>query len=241
MLKLVKNILVQIHRATKSYTLDKTQVNALREVSLEVESGEFLALSGASGSGKTTLLNLIGAIDKPTTGDVIIDGVNLSRLSAEKLAEFRCKKIGFIFQTFNLIPTLSVFENVEYPLVLLGVSKEQRRKHVEQWLEVVGLKDKMKHTPSELSGGQRQRVAIARALVKKPSIVLADEPTANLDKKTATEILDLLQTINETRNITFIFSTHDLLVLQRVKRIFRLDEEVEKQAAVDENIFKVAA
>jgi putative ABC transport system ATP-binding protein len=207
---------------TKRYRLGGVEVDALRGVDLTVSAGEFMALAGTSGSGKTTLLNLIGAIDRPTSGEIILDGIPLRLLSSDDLARFRCKKLGFVFQTFNLIPTLSTLENVEYPLVLLGMGKDQRKRLAVEALEQVGLGKKLANRPSELSGGQRQRVAIARAMVKKPRLILADEPTANLDRKTAVEILDLMQKLNQEQQTTFIFSTHDQMILTRAQRVFYL-------------------
>jgi putative ABC transport system ATP-binding protein len=204
---------------TKRYRMGGVEVEALRGVNLTVAVGEFMALAGTSGSGKTTMLNLIGAIDKPTSGEIILDGIPLRMLSNDETARFRCKKLGYVFQTFNLIPTLSTVENVEYPLLLLGMGKEQRRRLAAEALDQVGLSKKLKNRPSELSGGQRQRVAIARAMVKKPRLILADEPTANLDRKTATEILDLMQKLNKEMQTTFIFSTHDAMILQRAERV----------------------
>jgi putative ABC transport system ATP-binding protein len=215
---------------SKTYQLGQTEVTALRKVSLGVAAGEFLAIAGSSGSGKTTLLNLLGGIDQPTSGEIVIDSIPIRLLDADQLAVFRCQKIGFIFQTFNLIPTLTALENVEYPLVLLGLASGERRKLAMQALEHVGLGKHFKHKPAELSGGQRQRVAIARAIVKKPKVILADEPTANLDKKTANEILDLMQALNRTHKTTFVFSTHDPMILQRATRVFYVAQESERQA-----------
>lgn len=204
---------------TKRYRMGGVEVDALKGINLTVAVGEFMALAGTSGSGKTTMLNLIGAIDRPSGGEIILDGIPLRLLSPDDLARFRCKKLGYVFQTFNLIPTLSTVENVEYPLLLLGMGKEQRRRMAKDALEQVGLGAKLKNRPSELSGGQRQRVAIARAMVKKPRLILADEPTANLDRKTAGEILDLMEKLNKEMQTTFIFSTHDQMILSRAHRV----------------------
>jgi putative ABC transport system ATP-binding protein len=220
--------LIAINSVSKQYRLGQAEVHALEKVSLKVDKGEFMALAGSSGSGKTTLLNLIGAIDIPTHGEILIEGIPLQSLTSDELARFRRKKIGYIFQTFNLIPTLTARENVEYPLVLLGVSAAERKVRALQHLKRVGLEDRADRRPNQLSGGQRQRVAIARAMVKNPTLVLADEPTANLDKKTAVEILDLMQKLNQEEGTTFVFSTHDPLILSRATRVFWLGQE-EKQ------------
>lgn len=224
--------LLVVKDVTKRYRLGGVDVDALKGISLTVGVGEFMALAGTSGSGKTTLLNLIGAIDKPTSGEIILDGIPLRMLQPEELARFRCKKLGFIFQTFNLIPTLSTVENVEYPLLLLGMGKQQRRRLATEALEQVGLGKKLTNKPGELSGGQRQRVAIARAMVKKPRLILADEPTANLDRRTASEILDLMQKLNREMNTTFVFSTHDQMILQRAARTFFLADGEQTDAPI---------
>ncbi|URA09725.1 ABC transporter ATP-binding protein [Thermospira aquatica] len=220
--------LIEIKEVTKDYPLGKTTVHALRGVSLTVEKGEFFSIVGPSGSGKTTLLNLIGCIDKPTSGDVIIDGQDVSSLNDKELTNMRLHKVGFIFQTFNLIPVLNVRENVEFPLLLMkdksGLSRQEIKERVEKLIENVGLKDFITHKPAELSGGQRQRVAIARALVTNPAIVLADEPTANLDSETGEIILSIMRHLNETQQTTFIFSTHNPDVLKYAKRIVRLKD-----------------
>ncbi len=224
--------LLVVKEVTKRYRMEGVEVEALKGVDLTVNVGEFMALAGTSGSGKTTLLNLIGAIDKPSSGEIILDGIPLRMLVPDELARFRCKKLGFVFQTFNLIPTLNTLENVEYPLLLLGMGKEQRRRMATEALEQVGLGKKLRNRPGELSGGQRQRVAIARAMVKKPRLILADEPTANLDRKTATEILDLMQKLNQEMQTTFIFSTHDNMILSRAQRIFYLADGAQAEAPV---------
>lgn len=224
--------LLVVKEVTKRYRMEGVEVEALKGVDLTVNVGEFMALAGTSGSGKTTLLNLIGAIDKPSSGEIILDGIPLRMLTPDDLARFRCKKLGFVFQTFNLIPTLNTLENVEYPLVLLGMGKDQRRRMATEALEHVGLGKKLKNKPGELSGGQRQRVAIARAMVKKPRLILADEPTANLDRKTAVEILDLMQKLNQEMQTTFIFSTHDNMILSRAHRVFYLADGAQAEAPV---------
>lgn len=206
----------------KDYKDEEVVVHALRGINMEVERGEFTAIAGPSGSGKTTLLNLIGCLDKPSSGKVFIDGVDTSKYSKKELANMRREKIGFVFQSFNLIPVLTAFENVAFPLSLLGKSADEIERKVKGILHDVGLSGMEHRYPRELSGGQQQRVAIARALVKEPSIVLADEPTANLDSVTGGEILDLMKEMNEQKGATFIFSTHDHAVMDRAKRIVTL-------------------
>lgn len=218
--------LVQIQAITKTYTLGKTEVHALRGVTLDIEAGEFTAISGPSGSGKTTLLNLLGLIDSPTAGTVFLDGNQVKYNGLTRLHSIRLEKLGFIFQTFNLIPVLTAYENIEYPLLLAKKSATQRREMVERTLREVKLWEFRKHKPNELSGGQRQRVAIARALVNRPKLILADEPTANIDSATATEILDLMHTLNEEDKVTFLFSTHDQLVMQHARRAVKLHDGV---------------
>lgn len=214
--------IVRVSDVTKTYLLGKVSVQALRGVGLDVVHGEFLAISGPSGSGKTTLLNLIGCIEKPSSGKVRVAGLPVYEMNENRLADLRSHFIGFIFQQFNLLPVLTAFENVEYPLLDKGLSASERKEKVRGSLENMGLKDFMDHKPLELSGGQRQRVAIARAMVIDPVLVLADEPTANLDQKTGAEILDLMKKINGERGTTFIFSTHDPKVLDRASRVVRL-------------------
>jgi putative ABC transport system ATP-binding protein len=217
------NAIVSIRNVSKDYMLGKTVVPALRDVSLEVEGGDFLAVAGPSGSGKTTLLNLVGCVDTPTSGTVVVDGRDTARLSERALTELRLHTIGFIFQTFNLVSVLSVFQNVEFPLLLQGkLSKKERASRVLGLLESVGLLDHARHRPSELSGGQRQRVAIARALVSGPKLVLADEPTANLDSQTGANIIDLMRDMNRRDGTTFVFSTHDPKVMSHANAIVRI-------------------
>ena len=207
---------------TKDFSLGKTIIHALKEASLEIDSGEFVALAGPSGSGKTTLLNLLGCIDVPSSGALSIDSQDITRLSSDQLADLRHKKLGFIFQTFNLIPVLTAFENVEFPLLKGGMSQNQRKERVLDALKEVELQDYAGHRPEELSGGQRQRVAIARALVGDPEIILADEPTANLDHKTGARILEIMKRINEERGTVFIFSTHDPKIMETAGRVLHL-------------------
>jgi putative ABC transport system ATP-binding protein len=198
-------------------------VPALRDVSLDVNAGEFLSIAGPSGSGKTTLLNLIGCVDTPTGGVVLVNAKDTSRLSERALTELRLRTIGFIFQSFNLVSVLTVFQNVEFPLLLQGgLSGRERRERVSALLEAVGLQGHGKHRPSELSGGQRQRVAVARALVTRPALVLADEPTANLDSQTGANIIDLMKEMNRKDGTTFIFSTHDPKVMSHASAIVRI-------------------
>jgi putative ABC transport system ATP-binding protein len=215
--------IVSIHNATKDYHLGKVIVSALRGVSLEVAEGEFMAIAGPSGSGKTTLLNLIGCVDTPTAGSVEVAQKDISKLSERDLTRLRLHTIGFIFQSFNLVNVLDVFRNVELPLLLQqSASAAERKTRVMDLLGRVGLRDLVKHRPAELSGGQRQRVAIARALVTRPKLVLADEPTANLDSVTGETILDLMKELNRSERTTFIFSTHDARVMAHASMIVRL-------------------
>ncbi len=220
------DLLVQTQAITKTYVLGRTEVHALRGLTLDIEPGEFTAISGPSGSGKTTLLNLLGLIDSPTAGTVFLEGARVKYNGLTKLHSIRLEKIGFIFQTFNLIPVLTAYENVEYPLLLTKKSGAQRREMVERALREVKLWEFRKHKPNELSGGQRQRVAIARALVNRPKLILADEPTANIDSATASEILDLMHTLNEEDKVTFLFCTHDQLVMQHARRIVKLHDGI---------------
>jgi putative ABC transport system ATP-binding protein len=215
--------IVSVKDAVKNYTLGNVVVPALRGVTLDVVEGDFIAIAGPSGSGKTTLLNLIGCVDTPTSGTVEVEGKDTRRLSERQLTTLRLHTIGFIFQSFNLVSVLSVFQNVELPLLLQRrLSGPDRAKRVMELLEKVGIREYANHRPSELSGGQRQRVAIARALVTQPGIVLADEPTANLDSVTGQNILDLMKELNRTEKTTFIFSTHDQKVMAHANAIVRL-------------------
>ena len=217
------NAIVSVKNVSKVYLLGKTEVPAVRDASIEVGEGEFLSIAGPSGSGKTTLLNLIGCVDTPTSGTVVVNGRDTGRLSERALTDLRLRTIGFIFQSFNLVPVLSVFQNVEFPLLLQGtLAKPERRRRVEALLDAVGLDEHTRHRPSELSGGQRQRVAIARALVTHPRLVLADEPTANLDSATGETIIDLMREMNRRDGTTFIFSTHDPKVMSHANAIVRI-------------------
>jgi putative ABC transport system ATP-binding protein len=216
--------LISVRDVTKTYTSGESGVRALRGVSLSVEKGEFMSIAGPSGSGKTTLLNLIGCIDRADTGDISIDGTLVSSMDREELALFRRKNLGFVFQTFNLIPVLSAYENVSFALSLLGVGERETRARTMAMLTEVGLAGMEHRLPSRLSGGQQQRVAVARALVKKPAIVLADEPTANLDSDTGKAILELMAAMNATHSTTFVFSTHDPMVMGFARRLVRLHD-----------------
>ena len=216
--------ILEFRNVKKDYRLGDTTVRALRGVDLSVEKGEFIAILGASGSGKTTLLNLAGAIDDPTEGTVVINNSNIAELTDNKKADLRNKSIGYIFQTFNLISVLTALENVMLTLQIRGGRMSLIREEASQWLDEVGLADYMGHRPDKLSGGQRQRVAIARALIAKPLLILADEPTANLDSETARSIIDLMKEMNEKENVTFVFSTHDQRLIDAVERVVRLDD-----------------
>ncbi len=215
--------IVSVQGVSKDYMLGKTVVPAVRDVSLEIEKGEFISIAGPSGSGKTTLLNLIGCVDTPTAGTVLVDGKDTSRLAERALTDLRLHTIGFVFQSFNLVQVLSVFQNVEFPLLLQGrLGKRERQTRVDGLLEAVGLDAHARHRPSELSGGQRQRVAVARALVTRPALVLADEPTANLDSQTGESIIDLMKEMNERDGTTFVFSTHDPRVMAHASAVIRI-------------------
>jgi putative ABC transport system ATP-binding protein len=217
--------LVRVEGVTKEYLLGEQKVVALHDITLSFEEGVFLAIAGPSGSGKTTLLNIIGCIDTPTQGKVFIDDLEVTGRTPDELAGLRAHTTGFIFQTFNLFPVLTAAENVEYPLLNLPeVSREERMKRVAKFLAVVGLERYADHKPNQLSGGQRQRVAIARALAIKPRIVLADEPTANLDRKTGESILNLMKEINRHYGTTFIFSTHDRRIMAMADRLIRIED-----------------
>ena len=217
--------IVQLRGVSKRYRLGEQAVDALRGVDLDVEPGALLAIAGPSGSGKSTLLNIIGCIDTPDSGQVRVAGKDVSGQTPDQLAELRARTIGFIFQTFNLLPVLSAAENVEYPLLQLhDISRAERRARVEQYLELVGLTGHAGHRPNQLSGGQRQRVAIARALATHPRIVLADEPTANLDRETGDGILRLMKELNRSLATTFVFSTHDLHVMEMADTLVKIED-----------------
>jgi putative ABC transport system ATP-binding protein len=202
-------MLIQMEDVKKDYALGKTTVHAIRGITFSLEEGEFAVIAGPSGSGKTTLLNLMGLLDVPTSGKINFEGKDVSGLSEREATNIRKTRIGFIFQTFNLIPVLTAFENIELPLILKGKKEKDREKHTNRILKETGISDISSHKPDELSGGQRQRVAIARALVSGPDIVFADEPTANLDSETGMQIIKIMQKLNKTEGVTFVFSTHD--------------------------------
>ncbi len=208
---------IQVQELYKSYHRDRLEIPVLRNINLEISQGEFIAFMGPSGSGKTTLLNLIAGIDKPTSGKILIDGVDVGELTETELAVWRSRNIGFIFQFYNLIPVLTALENVELPLILTPLSKQERRGHAETALEVVGLADRLHHYPRQLSGGQEQRVAIARAIATDPAILVADEPTGDLDKISAEEVLDLMDRLNRELNKTILMVTHDPRAAERAR------------------------
>jgi len=214
--------LIEIKNLDKIYNTTAVAVHAVNDVSLNIEKKEFTAIVGPSGSGKTTLLNIIGGLDKPSNGQVVIDGTDVSTLSSGKLIDYRLNNIGFVFQAYNLIPVLTARENVEFIMLLQGVDKKEREERAAELLKSVGLDDRIDTRPAQLSGGQQQRVAVARALASHPAFVLADEPTANLDSVSAESLLDLMEELNEKNDMTFIFSTHDAKVMNRARRIVTL-------------------
>jgi putative ABC transport system ATP-binding protein len=214
--------IASVHNITREYAQGTHTVHALAGVDLEVESGEFVALMGPSGSGKTTLLNMIGGLDLPTSGTVEIEGKNLGSLSAGALSDLRMERLGFIFQSYNLIPVLSAYENAEFVLLLQGMPAAERKKRVMETLASVGLQGMENRRPNELSGGQQQRVAVARAIAGRPALVLADEPTANLDSQTGNDLIDLMASLNRDHGVTFIFSTHDPKVMDAARRVVHL-------------------
>lgn len=216
--------LIEVTDLQKSYWRNNIEIPVLNKLNLGVASGEFLALMGPSGSGKTTLLNLIAGIDRPTEGRITIDGNDIAKMSESNLAKWRSANIGFIFQFYNLIPVLTAYENVELPLLLTKLKKDERKKHVETALTIVGLGDRMHHSPKQLSGGQEQRVAIARAIVTDPLILVADEPTGDLDKNSATEILNLMEKLNKEYKKTIVMVTHDPHAAERAGRILHLEK-----------------
>ncbi|MFQ6015381.1 MAG: ABC transporter ATP-binding protein [Anaerolineae bacterium] len=216
--------IVETRNLTKIYKMGSSLVHALRGVDLTIEAGEFLSIMGRSGSGKSTLLNMIGCLDRPTEGTVVIDGVEVTKLPKRKLPLIRRQKVGFVFQQFNLLPTLTALENVMLPLRYAGISGRQQKKKAQEALERVGLGDRLSHRPTELSGGEQQRVAIARAIVNQPAIILADEPTGEVDTHTAAAIIELMHQFNQTLGQTFIIVTHDPLVAERTERIIHLQD-----------------
>jgi len=216
--------IIEIKDLKKIYNDSEVAVHALNGVDLAFQEGEFAAIVGPSGSGKTTLLNLVGGLDVATEGSIQIDGINIGGLSSRKLINFRLNNIGFVFQSFNLIPVLTAYENVEFIMSLQGYSREKRRKRAVELLEAVGLGDRIDSRPSKLSGGQQQRVAVARALASKPKFILADEPTANLDSVSTGNLLDIMEKLNREEQITFIFSTHDQRVVNKARRVIKLED-----------------
>lgn len=216
--------IIETKKLVKVYEESKVRVNALRGVDLKVDKGGFMAIAGPSGSGKTTLLNLIGGLDNPTSGSVIVAGEDLADLSKSRLSDLRLNHLGFIFQAYNLIPVLTARENVEYVMLLQGVSENERIERAEEILSEVGLSDYINVRPNEMSGGQQQRVAVARAIVSNPDVVLADEPTANLDSVTGESLLEMMQEMNGARSVTFIFSTHDKMVMNHARRLVILKD-----------------
>lgn len=218
------NTIITIQNLVKRFPIGGGYFTALRDINLKMETGEFTGIVGPSGSGKTTLLNIVGSLDNPSEGDAVVLGTYIKSIKASKAAYLRRKKIGFIFQTYNLLPVYSVFENVEYPLLLLRMSSTERKKAVMDALEWVGLLDKVKSRPKQLSGGECQRVAIARAMVKRPDLVLADEPTANLDAENSHHILRTMENLNTELKTTFLFATHDDKVISYLRRIIKLED-----------------
>ena len=216
--------IIETKNLHKIYNESEVPVHAVNGVDLIIEQGEFTAIVGPSGSGKTTLLNMIGGLDKPTDGEVIIDGINISTLKPKEVISFRMRNIGFVFQAYNLIPVLTARENVEFVMQLQNRSKKERETRAIEMLKAVGLGDRINSRPSKLSGGEQQRVAVARALASKPKFILADEPTANLDSASTANLLDIMQELNKKENITFIFSTHDQRVVDKARRIITVDD-----------------
>jgi len=215
---------IQTNNLYKTFGEGELAVHAVNDVNLQIMEGEFTALVGPSGSGKTTLLNMIGGLDEPTSGQVDVNGVDITQLNKGKLTDFRLKNIGFVFQAYNLIPVLSAYENAEFIMLLQGIDEKQRKERVYNLLDEVGLKGKEDRRPGQLSGGQQQRVAVVRALAAKPSFILADEPTANLDSKSTSDLLDLMYELNQGEHMTFVFATHDQRVIDRAKRVITLED-----------------
>jgi len=220
------SLVIETQNLKKRYRMGDVDVSALNGVDLRVAAGEFMSIMGASGSGKTTLLNLIGALDRPTEGKVLIKGTDIAGLSDDELAELRNREIGFVFQFFNLVARMSALKNVEMPMAFAGVSQDERKRRAKELLESVGLGERIDHKPTELSGGEQQRVAIARALVNHPSVVLCDEPTGNVDSKTGKEVMEILRKLNREQQQTFVIVTHDPLVAESVDRIAHMQDGV---------------
>jgi putative ABC transport system ATP-binding protein len=220
------NLVINAVNLTKTYQMGEVEVQALRGAALQVQPGELLAIMGPSGSGKSTLMNILGCLDQPTSGQYYLEGLDVAQLDDNKLAQIRGQRIGFVFQSFNLLPRTSALSNVELPLVYMGVGRGERRRRSVTALELVGLSDRLHHKPNELSGGQQQRVAIARALVTNPAIIMADEPTGNLDSKSSEEIMGIFQRLNEAQEITIIFVTHEPDIAAHTRRVVRLADGV---------------
>lgn len=216
--------IIETKNLHKIYNGSEIPVHAVNGINLEIEQGEFTAIVGPSGSGKTTLLNMLGGLDKPTEGEVIIDGVQIGELSNKQIIDFRLKNIGFVFQAYNLIPVLTAKENVEFIMQMQKWNKKEREQRAIEMLEAVGLGDRLKSRPGKMSGGQQQRVAVARALASRPKFILADEPTANLDSASTENLLNIMQELNDKENITFIFSTHDQRVVNKARRIITVED-----------------
>jgi len=232
---------IELQEICKVYQMGQVEVHALDGVSLKIEAGEMVAIMGPSGSGKSTMMNVLGCLDQPTSGTYLLEGQDVGRLGDDHLAEIRNRKIGFVFQTFNLLARTTAFENVALPLVYAGAGRTERQERARQALEAVGLADRMEHTPTELSGGQQQRVAIARALVNSPAIILADEPTGNLDSKSGAEVMAVLQGLNRERGITVILVTHDPMIARHTGRILHLyDGRMTHNEVVAEPLVAVA-
>jgi len=228
-----RNHIIRTEDVRKTYKENGMEIQAVRGITITIHPGEFTALVGPSGSGKTTFLNIISGLDTPTSGHVWLDGEPLSNMKGKELSDFRRDHIGFIFQAYNLIPVLTVEENIEYIMLIQGISKGERRQRVMDILKQVGLEEYSQRLPSKLSGGQQQRVAIARAMVSKPNLILADEPTANLDSKTGSELLDMMKDLNQKTGMTFLFSTHDKMIMERAQRVITL-----KDGVIDSDIVK---
>jgi putative ABC transport system ATP-binding protein len=216
--------MIEVKNVSKSYRRDSIEIPVLNNISITVPEGEFLALMGPSGSGKTTLLNLVAGIDRPNSGDVVVNGTDIGKLNESELARWRSTHVGFIFQFYNLLPVLTAYENVELPLMLTKLSKKEKNEHVEAALKLVGLGDRMHHSPKQLSGGQEQRVAIARAIVTDPTILVADEPTGDLDKVSAADVMSLLDRLNKEYGKTIVMVTHDPRAAERAHKVMHLDK-----------------
>ena len=226
---------IQLDRIHKTYTMGDVEVHALRGVSLSIEAGEFVAIMGASGSGKSTTMNIVGCLDRPTRGSYILDGEDVSELTKDQRADIRCRKIGFVFQGFNLLARTSALENVELPMLYLGVESAERHQRAMEALAAVGLEGREQNHPNQLSGGQQQRVAVARSLVNNPALILADEPTGNLDSRTSVEVMEIFQRLNRERGITLVLVTHELDIAQYAKRIVVFkDGKIRKDSRIDQ-------